>query len=1048
MWNDLTMSERADVIKMAVKAGLRDMQSIRKFYDDSLKYAEGGPKSNISYVDTVRMNDNGMFSDESGNIIGDSVILPEFEVTGVNPKNQFVQPNDNLWVDNGRIKNPELRNKGEQGAKSYALWEKEHPALTKWSYATAAAPFIVASAPLTMTAGDALAATSLGNAVTSSLGSMGSMITTPTILGAPAYMWGDAALSSAFAGHGINEAIETGEITPETALEVAPLAQLVPNLAISSSRALNKGINTINKNVVKPVKKYLTAEERARNLRTKVHIMEDDFANISMQGLYRDDKMRKYPFLLKDLERVNEIDKNNDLIIKVLMGGKGIPENVITRYRLKPRVHMSKAEKGEIRTLSRQVPKETLLEETSLFPYGNENFARYLSKNADKKSMSRLNISKDDFALDSGKLFITKKGDIGFNPTQAVSIGDIKIVDAATGKSRMFNLSQKGLTQSKTSTYVYPSTTPIKETEASAVYPQAPKEYIDAVQKNIDYVVNEAVPGSKVFGSSANVAKGNLYHDASDIDLLMPESVASKHPEFKNWKSESPDTYSYYHPTAGKLDVNILKNDANGNAVGSRAHELYAQLHPKEYKALMDKYIAKGKQPSVDLPLDKSSEELFKNYDPVTKSIADAFGSGKDKHMKRAIYLLHYGKTSDVKKGFEMYANYLTGGDYKASSLPLEAFKEPAKNGEIIDALGLKAINKEQFVNDPERMKLLFDYGYFHEGFLGRGVYAADVKNLYPSLTEWLPEGRGGTAAGVGLNTVLGGNSGYGNVYGTLIPEKLGIEFTTKDPIELLETRRALFGRRNLSEKEIKTIDRIAKKYNIPNMDNVDSFARMLRNTSGENGKKYKDFLAEIEKEFGIPAIQREQGYLYEGSPYVSLTKDISSNEVKQIIPEKLDRPTSSFKRDMAASNYEYNASIESINNFIKDLPYSRKRRLLKQSSKISEEPTIRELLDRRFKRQKDTRNQLNEQVKDKAFKLYETSAARKLKLQRKQLKIDTRKDYIKLGGKVMSVGAGGALMYYLWQKGSKVPMKTLAKKKEDKRTNRLNIPLGEGKEE
>ena len=45
MWNDLTMSERADVIKMAVKAGLRDMKSIRDFYDNSLKYANGGPKA-------------------------------------------------------------------------------------------------------------------------------------------------------------------------------------------------------------------------------------------------------------------------------------------------------------------------------------------------------------------------------------------------------------------------------------------------------------------------------------------------------------------------------------------------------------------------------------------------------------------------------------------------------------------------------------------------------------------------------------------------------------------------------------------------------------------------------------------------------------------------------------------------------------------------------------------------------------------------------------------------------------------------------------------
>lgn len=47
MWNNLTMSERAGVIKMAVKAGLRDMNSIRKFYDDSLKYADGGPKKSF-----------------------------------------------------------------------------------------------------------------------------------------------------------------------------------------------------------------------------------------------------------------------------------------------------------------------------------------------------------------------------------------------------------------------------------------------------------------------------------------------------------------------------------------------------------------------------------------------------------------------------------------------------------------------------------------------------------------------------------------------------------------------------------------------------------------------------------------------------------------------------------------------------------------------------------------------------------------------------------------------------------------------------------------
>lgn len=42
------MSERAGVIKMAVKAGLRDMKSIKKFYDDSLKYADGGSKPGMT----------------------------------------------------------------------------------------------------------------------------------------------------------------------------------------------------------------------------------------------------------------------------------------------------------------------------------------------------------------------------------------------------------------------------------------------------------------------------------------------------------------------------------------------------------------------------------------------------------------------------------------------------------------------------------------------------------------------------------------------------------------------------------------------------------------------------------------------------------------------------------------------------------------------------------------------------------------------------------------------------------------------------------------
>lgn len=49
MWNDLTMQQRADVIAMAVKAGIRDMNSIRSFYDKTVgsgrRFDDGGDKS-------------------------------------------------------------------------------------------------------------------------------------------------------------------------------------------------------------------------------------------------------------------------------------------------------------------------------------------------------------------------------------------------------------------------------------------------------------------------------------------------------------------------------------------------------------------------------------------------------------------------------------------------------------------------------------------------------------------------------------------------------------------------------------------------------------------------------------------------------------------------------------------------------------------------------------------------------------------------------------------------------------------------------------------
>ena len=52
--------------------------------------------------DKVRMNEQGLFQDEAGNIVGDSVILPEFVVNGVDvdriKKHANTAYNDNVRV--------------------------------------------------------------------------------------------------------------------------------------------------------------------------------------------------------------------------------------------------------------------------------------------------------------------------------------------------------------------------------------------------------------------------------------------------------------------------------------------------------------------------------------------------------------------------------------------------------------------------------------------------------------------------------------------------------------------------------------------------------------------------------------------------------------------------------------------------------------------------------------------------------------------------------------------------------------------------------------
>lgn len=123
-------------------------------------------------------------------------------------------PNDNVWVDaEGKRKNPQIESTPSQ-TDDFA---QEHPNLASWRDLALTTPFAVAAYPFAVGA----SSTAAGQAATSGLTWLSNTVkATPWIQ--KSWPWVDAALTSIFGAHGLNE-MRQGRFTPETALELAPL---------------------------------------------------------------------------------------------------------------------------------------------------------------------------------------------------------------------------------------------------------------------------------------------------------------------------------------------------------------------------------------------------------------------------------------------------------------------------------------------------------------------------------------------------------------------------------------------------------------------------------------------------------------------------------------------------------------------------------------------------------------------------------------------------------------------------------------------------------
>lgn len=106
MWNDLTMQQRADVISMAVKAGMRDMKSIRSFYDEtsrSRRFEDGGnTKASIPILSsTPKLKFDAPVIEKVRPEYEEIKPKEEIPIEPIKPIEQFRTSNGNYLLANG-----------------------------------------------------------------------------------------------------------------------------------------------------------------------------------------------------------------------------------------------------------------------------------------------------------------------------------------------------------------------------------------------------------------------------------------------------------------------------------------------------------------------------------------------------------------------------------------------------------------------------------------------------------------------------------------------------------------------------------------------------------------------------------------------------------------------------------------------------------------------------------------------------------------------------------------------------------------------------------
>lgn len=347
-----------------------------------------------------------------------------------------------------------------------------------------------------------------------------------------------------------------------------------------------------------------------------------------------------------------------------------------------------------------------------------------------------------------------------------------------------------------------------------------PKEYTQTLRSNIDYVQNTLFPGSgiKVFGSSAGVTEAGFPHATHDVDFYITQKEIDKllaSGMIRESDRINPGTYTYrLNPQQfgeqGNIDLNVLEQTPEGMATGVRAEELFRQYFPDEYFQALREFKARqsnGEIPYSSLPINKTPEELLSAMNPSSKTIMDSFdidftAPAKGKHALRSWAHLVYSDPQQVSQGLNQYARSILGSRVQLFPMTTQQLGDKELNLQALQKLGvkLKDFELDRVASDPQRMKNVLDAWYMMDNTAMRyirgtwpGTSGYSSENFVRSATTWDPVNNGGNANGAGLNTTIGGDSGWSGDLKAFISPRT--DYKSTNLLEMIDEINNNFGR-------------------------------------------------------------------------------------------------------------------------------------------------------------------------------------------------------------------------------------------------------------